>query len=67
MFFRAVTQAVLIFGSETWVLLAAMERAVEGTHTRFLGKTTGKWAWRKTYGTRVTPNTEVFQEAAGNQ
>ena len=35
-FYRAVTQAVLLFGSETWVLLAAMERTVEGIHARFM-------------------------------
>ena len=27
-FYREVGQAVLIFGAETWVLLAAMERKV---------------------------------------
>ena len=38
MFYRAVIQAVLLFGSETWILLEAMERKVEGTHTGFLRK-----------------------------
>ena len=35
-FYRVVAQAVLIFEYETWVLSAAMERNVEGTHTCFL-------------------------------
>ena len=42
MFYRAVEQAVLIFGSDTWALLAKIERKVEGTHTCFLWKITGK-------------------------
>ena len=36
MFYRSVAPAVLIFVSENWVLLAAMERKVEDTHTGFL-------------------------------
>ena len=36
MFYRALEQAVLLFGSETWVILAAMERKVDGTHMCFL-------------------------------
>ena len=35
-FYRVVTQAVLLFVSENWVLSSTMERTVEGTHTRFL-------------------------------
>ena len=46
MFYRVVIQAVLLFGDETWVLSAAMERKVEGTHTGFLWKITGKQAQR---------------------
>ena len=36
MFYRAMTQAVLIFGLGTWLILAAMSRTVEWTHTWFL-------------------------------
>ena len=33
MFYRAVVQAILMYGSEMWVLLATMEKKVEGdTH-----------------------------------
>ena len=42
MFYRAVEQAVLIFGSDTWALLAEIEQKVEGTHTCFLRKITGE-------------------------
>ena len=36
MFYRAVAQVVLMFGSETWVLLVTIEKKVEGTHPCFL-------------------------------
>ena len=32
----AVVQAILLFGAETWVLLAAMSRNLEGVHVGFL-------------------------------
>ena len=36
MFYWVVVQAVLLFGAETWVLLAAMSRKLEGVHVGFL-------------------------------
>ena len=42
MFYREVVQDILLYGSETWVILAEMERKVEWMHTRFLWKITGK-------------------------
>ena len=59
--FRAVTQAVLLFGSETLVLFMAMERTVEGTHTGFLRQITDKRVWWKSDGMWVTPRAEVVQ------
>ena len=44
MFYRAVVQAILIYGSETWVLLSEIEIKMEGTHTVLLRKITGKRA-----------------------
>ena len=32
-FYRVVAQAVLLFGSETWVILEVMERKVEVNQT----------------------------------
>ena len=55
MFYRAVVQAVLLSGSETWVLLAAMERKVEITQTFFLRHIMGKWAQRIADGTWEIP------------
>ena len=36
MFYREVVQEILLYGSETWVLLAEIERKAERTHIRFL-------------------------------
>ena len=44
MFYRVVLQAVGLFGLESWAVLAAMEKTVEGAYTGFLRKITGKRA-----------------------
>ena len=67
MFYRAVAQAVLLFGSETCVLSAAMEQKVEGTHTCFLCQITRKRTQRLGDGTGDTHGVEVAQEAARTQ
>ena len=67
MFDRAVAQAVLLFGSETWVLSAAMERKVDVTHTCFLQNITGTRVQRISDGTLETPGAEVVQESAGTK
>ena len=41
MFYREVTQALLLFCADTWTLSEEMERKVEGTHTRYLKDITG--------------------------
>ena len=41
-FYRAVVQAVLLFGVETWVLLAAMDKTLEGFHLGFLWQVMGQ-------------------------
>ena len=41
-FYIAVTQAVLLFGSETWVLTARMEEALDTFQYRFARKLTGR-------------------------
>ena len=32
-FYRAVEQAILLYGLETWVLLELMKKRIEGNHT----------------------------------
>ena len=59
MFYRLLTQAVLLFGWDIWCLSAEMERTVEGIHTRFLRQITGKRARLKADGMWVTHKAEV--------
>ena len=42
MFYRVVAQAALLFGFDTWVLLTATKRKVEGANMGFLKHITGK-------------------------
>ena len=65
MFYRAVAQVLLLFVSETWVLLAEMERKVEREHTGFLKQVMRKQAQRIADRTWETPGVEVVQEATG--
>ena len=46
-FYRAVVQAVLLFGLETWILSAAMEKRIAGVRVGFLQQVTGKRANRR--------------------
>ena len=41
-FYIAVTQAVLLFVEETWVLTAKMEKALDAFHGRLARKLTGR-------------------------
>ena len=41
-FYRAVIQAILLFGSEIWVILADMSKSLERLQVRFLQKVTWK-------------------------
>ena len=66
-FYRALVQAILLYGSYTWVLSESMAKRVEGTHTEFLRMITGKRAGRLGDWTWETPWAKVVQEAAGTQ
>ena len=41
-FYTAVTQAVLLFGAETWVLTPRMEKVLDSFQSRFVKKITGR-------------------------
>ena len=56
---------VILYGSESWVLLVAMEITVEGTHTGFLIQITLKWALQKADVMWYTPRAEEVQEVPG--
>ena len=50
-FYRAVVQAVLLFGAETWVLTAAMLQKLEGVHVGFLWQVAEMMARKMGVGT----------------
>ena len=66
-FYRAVVQTILLYGSETWVILEAMKKKVEGAHTDFLRQMTGNLARQIVDGTWETPRAEVVREATGTK
>ena len=67
MFYRAVVQAILLYGLETWVLLAEMEKKIEGSHKGFLINIMGKRLWRIGGGKWETTGVEVVQKATRMQ
>ena len=54
-FYIAVTQAVLLFGSETWVLTVWMENALDRFQSRVVRKVTGRQLRRRKDGSYVYP------------
>ena len=60
MFYRAVVQAVLLFGAETWVLSEAMPHNLEGVHVGFLRQITGKRVVRQRDRTWRSVTSEKF-------
>ena len=65
--YRAVVQAIILYGSETWVLSASIVKRIEGTYTELLQLITGKKARQLGDGTRETQGAEIVREAAGTQ
>ena len=49
-FYISVTQAVLLFGSETWVLMRRMEKALDSFQSRVAQKITGRQPRRRKGG-----------------
>ena len=63
-FYKAVAQAVLLFGEETWVLTPRMERALDSFQHRVARRITGKQARRRTDGSwEYPPLAEALGEA----
>ena len=52
-FYTAVTQAVLLFGAETWVLTLRMEKALDSFQSRFARKITGRQPRRRKDGSWI--------------
>ena len=49
-FYKAVAQAVLLFGAETWVLTPMMERALDSFQHRVTRRITRRKPSRREYG-----------------
>ena len=54
-FYVAVVQAVLLFGSDTWVLTPQLEKALEGFHRRAVRRMAGMGPKHQQDGTWVYP------------
>ena len=48
--FKAVTQAVLLFREDTWVLIPKMDRALSSLQHRVARRITGRQLMRRGYG-----------------
>ena len=64
-FYVAVVQAVLLFGSETWVTTPWLEKALEGFHHRAVWRMMGMGTKFQRDGTWVYPNIEADLETVG--
>ena len=63
-FYKAVAQAVLLFGSEMWVLTSRMERALDSFQHRVARRITGKQPRRRMDGSwEYPPLAEALREA----
>ena len=63
-FYTAVTQAVLLFGAETWVLTPRMEKSLDSFQSRFARKITGRKPRRqKDRSWEYPPLAETTREA----
>ena len=63
-FYLTVVQSVLLFGSDTWILLTTIPRRLEGVHLGVLRKVTGHNANQKRYRTWIiVAEARVLKEA----
>ena len=64
-FFKAMVQAVLLFGSETWVVTPPMDKALGGFQAQ-LARRLRRWILRRTpYGKWIYTSAATAQEEAG--
>ena len=54
-FFKAVIQAILLFGLETWVVTPFISQTLGVFHNMVYFRMTGKQPWRCNYGSLVYP------------
>ena len=61
----AVVHAVILFGSETWVLTTQFEKAINGFHHREAWRMAGMGSKRQPYGTWLYPPIGAALEMVG--
>ena len=65
MFFKAVVQAVLILGSETWVMTPHIGQSLVGVYHRVAQQIVGRHPWRLLGGIWYYPQMETVIRWAG--
>ena len=65
LFLKAAIQAIMLFGSETWVVTPCMSKALEGFQTQLARRLMGQIPQRTIYGMWRYTSMAVAREAAG--
>ena len=65
MFYKAIVQSVLLYGSETWTIRPAMLKVLESFHNRVARRLTGRLPYRSPAGQWEHPSLEGALEEAG--
>ena len=63
--FKAVIQALMLLGSETWVVTPRMGMSLGGFQTQVARRATGQLPWRTTDGTWKYTSAAAAREAVG--
>ena len=64
-FYVAVVQAVILLGSETWILTPQLEKALKGFHQQAAWRMAGMYPNRQWDGTCVDPSIGVALKMVG--
>ena len=64
-FFKTVVQAVLLFGTEAWVLNPRMEQALDSFQHGAARRITGRQPWRRGDGRWAYPTLKEAKREAG--
>jgi hypothetical protein len=62
--YKAVVQAVLLCGCESWVLTQQSERSLQSFHYKYARYITGQHIWKNTDGTWTCPKSSKVLEKA---
>ena len=65
MIYKSVAQKVLLYGSESWGVIGAILKVLDGFHHREAQRITGMKAWHAEYGDWEYPSVDDALEAAG--